>query len=524
MARKALIDLNVILDYLLEREEYESARYIMEEVFSGRLKGFLPASAVPILAYLLEREAKKHPEKEIDWKTALNIVLSHLHLVSVTGVDAIEALSSDDVEDALMVKALKRMFASLTNAKGLWCPDAIVISRDKKFPGLFRTFNSVQFVEYYKSQLDAKPTQVPLLDLKEGYQNLAEEIDNAVLSVVASAQYILGPTVEEFEKQIAEYCNAEHAVGVASGSDALLISLMSLNVGAGDEVITTPYTFFATAGSISRLGAKPVFVDIDPKTYNINPDLIEEKVTDKTKAIIPVHLYGQCAEMEPILEIAKEHNLYIIEDAAQAIGAKYKGQQAGSMGDLGCLSFYPTKNLGGYGDGGMVITNNAELAEKIRVLRVHGAKPKYYHSLIGLNSRLDALQAAVLSVKLKYLDEWSKARRQNAENYNHLFANTNVVTPYVEPHNYHIYNQYIIRIGKRNELQAFLKERNIGTEIYYPVSLHLQKCYTDLGYREGDLPESEKAAQETLALPIYSELTKEQQTVVVDTIKEFMEQ
>lgn len=511
MACKALIDVNVILDYLLEREEYESARYIMEEVFDGRLKGFLPASAVPILAYLLEREAKKRPEKEIDWKAALNIVLSHLHLVSVTGVDAIEALGSDDVEDALMVKALKRV-----------CPDAIVISRDNQFPGPFRTFDSVEFVEYYKSQLDTKPTFVPLLDLKEGYQNCAEEIDHAVLSVVASAQYILGPKVEEFEKQIAEYCNAEHAVGVASGSDALLVSLMALDVGSGDEVITTPYTFFATAGSISRLGAKPVFVDIDPKTYNINPDLIEEKITDKTKAIIPVHLYGQCAEMGPIIEMAKEHNLYIIEDAAQAIGAKYKGQKAGSMGDLGCLSFYPTKNLGGYGDGGMVITNNAELAEKVRVLRVHGAKPKYYHSLVGVNSRLDALQAAVLSVKLKYLDGWSEARRQNAENYNHLFADTGVVTPYAEPYNYHIYNQYIIRVGKRNELQAFLKERNIGTEIYYPVSLHLQECYADLGYKEGDFPESEKAAKETLALPIYSELTEEQQIAVVGAIKEFM--
>ena len=265
-----------------------------------------------------------------------------------------------------------------------------------------------------------------------------------------------------------------------------------------------------------------MFVDIEPKTYNINPDLIEEKITEKTKAIIPVHLYGQCAEMDKILEIAEKHHLYAIEDAAQAIGAKYKGRKAGSMGDMGCLSFFPSKNLGGYGDGGMVITNNAELAEKIRVLRAHGAKPKYYHSLIGLNSRLDALQAAVLSVKLKYLDGWSKARCQNAENYNHLFADTDVVTPYAEPYNYHIYNQYIIRVSRRDELQAFLKERNIGTAIYYPVSLHLQECYADLGYREGDFPESEKAAKETLALPIYSELTREQQIAVVNTIKEFV--
>ena len=366
--------------------------------------------------------------------------------------------------------------------------------------------------------------QVPLLDLKAQYATIKDEIKAAIDEVLESQYFILGPKVQQFEEEIAKYCNVQHAVGVASGSDALLLALMAIDVGYGDEVITTPYTFFATAGAISRLGAKPVFVDIDPKTYNINPELIYEKITDKTKAIIPVHLYGQCADMDPILEIGKKYNLCIIEDAAQAIGAEYKGKKAGSMGDMGCLSFFPSKNLGGYGDGGMVITNNAELAEKIRVLRVHGAKPKYYHSLIGLNSRLDALQAAVLSVKLKYLDGWSKARIKNAENYNQLLKDTNVITPYTEPYNYHIYNQYIIRVGKRNELQTFLKERNIGTEIYYPVSLHLQRCYADLGLKEGDFPESEKAAQKTLALPIYSELTKEQQTVVIAAIREFMEQ
>ena len=366
--------------------------------------------------------------------------------------------------------------------------------------------------------------QIPLLDLKAQYTTIKDEIKAAIDEVLESQYFILGPKVQQFEEEIAKYCHVQHAVGVASGSDALLLALMAIDVGYDDEVITTPYTFFATAGSISRLGAKPVFVDIDAKTYNINPELIEEKITDKTKAIIPVHLYGQCADMAPILEIGKKYNLCIIEDAAQAIGAEYKGRKAGSMGDMGCLSFFPSKNLGGYGDGGMVITNDAELAEKIRVLRVHGAKPKYYHSLIGLNSRLDALQAAVLSVKLKYLDGWSRDRRQNAENYNQLFADTNVVTPYVEPYNYHIYNQYIIRVGKRNELQEFLNERNIGTAIYYPVSLHLQGCYADLGYKEGDFPESEKAAKDTLALPIYSELTKEQQTAVVYAIKEFIEQ
>jgi len=361
--------------------------------------------------------------------------------------------------------------------------------------------------------------QVPLLDLKAQYATIKDEIKAAINEVLESQYFILGPKVEQFEEKIAEYCNTKYAIGVASGTDALLISLMVLDVGHGDEVITTPYTFFATAGSISRLGAKPVFVDIDPKTYNINPGLIEEKITDKTKAIIPVHLYGQCAEMDTILEIAEKHGLYVIEDAAQAIGAKYKERKAGSMGDMGCLSFFPSKNLGGYGDGGMVVTNNSELAEKVRVLRVHGAKPKYHHSMVGLNSRLDAIQAAVLLVKLKYLDDWSEARRENAEVYNHLFAETDVVTPYVEDYNEHIYNQYIIRVKDRDRVRDYLKEQDIGTSIYYPVSLHLQECYADLGYKEGDLPESEKAAKETLALPIYPELTPEQQEYVVEAIK-----
>ena len=284
---------------------------------------------------------------------------------------------------------------------------------------------------------------------------------------------------------------------------------MAINVAPGDEVITTPYTFFSTAGAISRLGAKPVFVDIDPKTYNINPDWVEAAVTRKTKAIIPVHLYGQCAEMGAILDIARRHDLRVIEDAAQAIGAKYKGEKVGSMGDLGCLSFFPSKNLGGFGDGGMVTINDADLAEKIRTLRAHGANPKYHHSLIGCNSRLDALQAAILSAKRKHLDEWHQERQKNAANYNQLFEGTSVVTPYAEPHNEHVYNQYVIRVNRRDELMATLKQQGIGTAIYYPIPLHLQECYIDLGYREGDFPESEKAAKESLALPIYPELTGE---------------
>ena len=376
---------------------------------------------------------------------------------------------------------------------------------------------------------------IPLLDLKAQYAAIKDEIRTAIDEVLESQYFILGPKVEQLENEIARYCNTKYAVGVASGTDALLLSLMATDIGYGDEVITTSYTFFATAGSISRLGAKPVFVDIDPKTYNINPQLIEEKITDRTKAVIPVHLYGQCADMEPILETARKYNLRVIEDAAQAIGAKYKDRKAGSMGDLGCLSFFPSKNLGGYGDGGMVVTNDEELAGKIRVLRVHGSKPKYYHSMIGCNSRLDALQAAVLSVKLKYLGTWTEKRRKNTEFYNTLFAESglrtsdfghqtsDIVLPHVADHNYHIYNQYTIRVKERDNLQAHLKTRGIGTALYYPLPLHLQECYAHLGYKEGDLPESEKASRETISIPVYPELTEEQQRYIVKAIQEFLE-
>ncbi len=362
---------------------------------------------------------------------------------------------------------------------------------------------------------------IPLVDLKAQYETIKDEIDTAVHEVMEGQWFILGPNVKRLEEEIADYCDVKCGVGVASGTDALLLSLMAVGIGCGDEVITTPFTFFATAGSLSRLGAKPVFVDIDPKTYNINPQLIEDKITEKTKAIIPVHLYGQCADMDPILELARKHDLYVIEDAAQAIGARYKDRQAGSMGHFGCLSFFPTKNLGGCGDGGMVLTDDADLAEKVRILRAHGSKPKYYHSVVGCNSRLDAIQAAVLLVKLKYLDGWSEARRKNAENYNRLFTGIDIVTPYVEGHNYHIYHQYVVRVSKRDELQSFLKEQNVSTAVYYPVPLHLQACYSELGYGEGDLPESERAAREVLALPVYPELTLEQQERIAKVVGDF---
>jgi dTDP-4-amino-4,6-dideoxygalactose transaminase len=369
---------------------------------------------------------------------------------------------------------------------------------------------------------DSQP--IPLLDLKAQYAPIREEI-RAAIDRVADAQYFIGgPEVEGLEREVAEYSQCQYGIGVTSGTDALLVALMAIDIKPGDEVITTPYSFFATAGSIYRLGALPVFVDISPSDYNIRPDLIDAAVTDRTRAIIPVHLYGQMADMDPITEIARRHNLVIIEDAAQAIGAEYKGRRAGSIGHFGCFSFFPSKNLGGFGDGGMITTNDAALAHKAKLLRNHGAEPKYYHKLVGGNFRLDALQAAILRVKLKYLDGWTAGRQRNAERYRRLFVeggltSANIVLPIEAPKRRHIYNQFVIRTDRRDAVITMLKDRKIGHEIYYPVPLHLQECFAACSYRPGDLPDSEQAARETLALPIYPELTEDMQAAVVDAVK-----
>jgi len=371
---------------------------------------------------------------------------------------------------------------------------------------------------------------VPLLDLKAHHEPLQKEILDAVEQVFKSQAFILGAEVGKLEERVAAYCQTKYGIGLTSGTDALLIALMALGVGPGDEVITSPYSFFATAGVVARLGAKPVLVDIDPRTFNIDPAKISQAITPKSKAIIPVHLYGQCADMAPIMELAKRHNLSVIEDAAQAIGSEYRdGRRACSMGTVGCLSFFPSKNLGCLGDGGMVVTNDAELAERIRILRVHGSQPKYYHKLIGGNFRLDTIQAAVLNVKLKYLDGWTKRRQENADRYQSLFQQSGLVQKgkvrLPEPayrdsgiKHYHIYNQFVLRVERRDDLIAHLKQKSIGAEIYYPVPFHLQECFQYLGHKAGDFPESERAANETIAIPIYPELTMAQQTEVVEAI------
>jgi dTDP-4-amino-4,6-dideoxygalactose transaminase len=391
--------------------------------------------------------------------------------------------------------------------------------------------------------------KVPLLDLKPQYHSLKKELDEAILRVAESQYFILGPEVENMEKEFCDYLKCKHAIGVSSGTDALLLALMAIDIKPGDEVIVPTYSFFATAGVVSRLNAVLVLTDIDPVTFNIDTEDVKRKITSKTRAIIPVHLYGQSADLEPIMKIAREKNIFVIEDAAQAIGTEYKdGKCVGTIGDIGCFSFFPSKNLGGYGDGGLVTTNNDELAYMLRIKRVHGGEQKYYHKVIGGNFRIDALQAAVLRVKLPHLDKWSEKRRANAEYYNELFIKNGLAedtgktkfddrnkvllpkavykseirNPKSEIRNYHIYNQYVIRVQKRDELKKFLTENEIGNEIYYPVPFHMQQCFANLNHKKGDFPEAEKASETSLAIPVYPELSKEQQEFVVQKINEFV--
>ncbi len=362
---------------------------------------------------------------------------------------------------------------------------------------------------------------ISLVDLTAQYHSIKEEIDSAVLSTLESGHFILGPQVVKFEESIAAYLGVKHAIGLASGTDALVLALRALNIGAGDEVIIPAYTFFATAGTVMSVGAKPVFVDVDPQSYQIDVSKIKSAITPKTKAIIPVHLYGHPAEMNPILEIARENNLKVIEDNAQGLGAEYLGKKTGSFGDIACLSFFPTKNLGAFGDAGMVVTNDPSLAERMRMLRTHGWKKKYYSEEVGYNSRLDALQAAILQAKFPHLDAWNEKRRELAHRYSEQLGSSGVVIPAEREWGKHVYHLYIVRSEKREALQAFLKQKGIASEVYYPLPPHLSTPCRKFGYKEGDFPHAEKASSETFALPLYPELTLSQQDEVIAAVKSF---
>ncbi len=369
--------------------------------------------------------------------------------------------------------------------------------------------------------------QIPLVDLRAQYETIKGEINAAIARVLESGNFIMGEEVERLEEEIAAYCGTKYAIGVASGTDALLLSLIACDIKEGDEVITTPFTFIATTEVVSKVRARILFVDIDPKTYNLDVHQIEQRITARTKAILPVHLYGQSADMDSIMGLAKRYDLKVVEDCAQAMGAEYKGRKVGSIGDLGCISFFPSKNLGAYGDGGMVITNDAEIAERVRMLRVHGCKMKYYHLIDGFNSRLDTIQAAVLRVKLKYLDRWNDLRRKNAYYYNNLFNSNNncqvpVIIPFESGYNKHVYYLYTVRVQERDMLRGYLTLRGISTAVYYPLPLHLQKVYADLGYKRRNFPISEQASEQVMSLPLYPELTEEQQDYVVEKINHFL--
>jgi dTDP-4-amino-4,6-dideoxygalactose transaminase len=378
--------------------------------------------------------------------------------------------------------------------------------------------------------MNARPAPVPLCDLQAQYHKLEPRIVAALARVLASGQVILGPEVAALEEEMASYCGTAHAAGCASGTDALLLALYALGVGPGDEVIVPPFTFFASASTVVRLGARPVFVDIDPATYNLDPMQVEGRITDRTRAIMVVHLYGQCADMGALWQIAQRHGLPIVEDAAQAVGAEYDGKRAGALGTVGCFSFYPSKNLGAYGDAGMCVTDDAELAARLKCLRVHGMEPKYYHKQIGWNARLDALQAAILRVKLPHLEEWTEMRRQAAARYDALLDEQLLggflARPARAPHRRHVFNQDVVRVadGLRDALMKHLKADNVACDIYYPVPLHRQECFEHLGYRDGDFPASEEASRSVLALPMFPEITAEQQRRVVSSCAAFLRQ
>lgn len=388
-----------------------------------------------------------------------------------------------------------------------------------------RTVLRVEVHGNYMTRCDDE-TRVPLLDLEPIHKPLWESLRGAVLGVLESNRFIGGPEVEGFEAEMAAYCGSLQAVGVSSGTDALIVSLMALGIGHDDEVIVPSFTFFSTAGSVQRLGARPVFCDMDPRTFNLDPTLLEPLITDRTKALIPVHLFGQCADMDAILEICTKRGVRVVEDAAQAIGAEYHGKMAGTLGDVGCFSFFPSKNLGGIGDGGMAVTNSPDLADKMRMLRDHGASQRYYHALVGGNFRLDALQAAALRVKLSMLEEWHEQRICNAHAYRDAFSDLEerglLALPYEAPGRRHVFNQYVVRVANRDALQEHLTSRGVGTAIYYPIPLHLQRCFEEYGYKNGSLPESEKASREVLALPVFPGLSPAQRNKVVRCVREFL--
>lgn len=497
-------------DFLISALNAEGTDTVLDLCHKKEIKGWLLASSIPLLYAQL---CKTRQETAV--RPAIQRLLADLAVLPQTKNDFEKSLDTEDFSVSLAVSAVRAFKL-----------DGLVTVKTEIYNNMnVQALNPVEVVELLRAGRK-KTESVALLDIPTTYHEILNDVEHEMYEVIRSGHFILGPQVTALEEKIASYTQSKYAVGVSSGTDALLIALMAAGIGPGDEVITTPFTFYATVGSIARTGARPVFVDIDPVTYNMNPEHLASKITAKTRAIIPIHLYGQCADMDPILEIANKRGLVVIEDAAQAIGSAYKNRKAGAMGHYGCFSFFPTKNLGGFGDAGMVTTSSEECFEQLKILRVHGSKVKYYHSVVGGNFRLDTLQAATISAKLKYLELWTQKRRENAHRYSQLFESHDLMGFIGIPREMfhrHVYNQYVIRVkGKRDDLKKYLLGKKIATEIYYPLPLHLQECFVSLGYRRGDFPETEVAAGEALALPVYPELAPEQQEYVVHSIREFL--
>lgn len=498
-------------EYLFSALTVDSSDKLLELCRKKEIKGWLLASSIPLL---YEHLRKSRPSSGVN--QLMKQLLMDLTVLPQTKDDFDRSLETENFCASLAVSAVRAFRL-----------DGLVALTTKIYDNMnVQALEPGEVVKLLRAR-GKKVDSVALLDIPASYHEILNDIEREMAVVTRSGHFILGPQVAALEEKIASYSQCKYAVGVSSGTDALLIALMAAGVGPGDEVITTPFTFYATVGSIARTGARPVFVDIDPVTYNMDPAQLEHKISPKTRAIMPIHLYGQCADMDPVLETARKRGLVVIEDAAQAIGSVYKNHKAGSMGDYGCFSFFPTKNLGGFGDAGMVTTSSEEHFEKLKILRVHGSKVKYYHSVVGGNFRLDTLQAATILAKLKYLESWTQKRRENAQRYNHLFEKYGLLDFISLPREMfhrHVYNQYVIRVkNKRDDLKKYLLEKKVATEIYYPHPLHLQECFVSLGYRRGDFPESEIAAGEALALPIYPELAPEQQEYVVHSIRDFFQ-
>lgn len=500
-----------MIDALRSEGDGKNGSAVLDLYRQKKIEGWVLSTSIPVILENVLADAKdsSHPK-------AVKKFFEGIPILSLSAEEMRETVLTHGAEldvslAALAVKA-HQLDGVITTDPGAFSGLGVNAVKPEEFPSLME-------------QNKKKVARVSLLDITASYAEIWNDVEQEMAEVIRSGRFILGGKVAELEEKIAAYCQCQYAVGVSSGTDALLISLMAAGIGPGDEVITTPYTFFATVGSIARVGARAVLVDIDPGTFNIDADQIKKNIGKKTKAIIPVHLFGQCAEMDPILELARKHNLTVIEDAAQAIGSEYAFKRAGSMGDYGCFSFFPTKNLGGFGDGGIVTTSSEEIYEQLKILRVHGSQPKYFHKVLGGNFRLDALQAAVVSAKLKYLEGWTEQRRQNADIYRRLFEQAGLLDRIQLPQEVfprHIYNQFVIRVEQsRDELKTFLKENKIDTEIYYPEPMHLQGCFSSLGYRRGDFPIAEQAANETLALPVSQEKTPEDLEYVVSNIKNF---